>query len=412
MLSKRSLTSVLPFISVNLMSNLVLTFQGIVILKLISPAVMGIWIGLQLIQNYGIQCHFGILNGMSRQIPFYLGQNALDIASRVESVSRYSIFLLSGFGLTCVSLLFASKILSDELNSAVCAMILITIVRLNMEFHIGLFKARQQFNKATWVVIAEATFMFITLPLVHYFQLEGLILRSLITALILLVFCAKLNSWNMHVEKDTVLTREIIGKGFPIMILGFALVVLGSMDRMLIIRFLDTESLGLYSIGLAVASILSLIPAFSGQAFYPKMIEVFSVQGISKEMLALCGFASLVSVSLAVLASLTAYLFVPFFVHQYLNNYVAGIPAMNIMLTSGIFLSLTAGPNYFIITVEQKARQIALIALVVLVMILFGTKFSNQGLEGILWVVVFGSFLYAVGLWSLVLAAYKKKGAS
>ena len=399
-------STVLPFVSIGLVSNLILTLQGIIILKFVPPTIMGIWLALQLIQNYGIQCHFGILNGMSRQIPLYVGKEMKDYAERIESSARQNILILSSIGLTILFILYVFKIFSSEMNIFICAMILITIIRLNMEFHIALFKAKQQFKKASIIIASEAMLMLLALPLVYFMQLDGLILRSLICAILLLILSSKLNNWAYRVESSYLLTKEIIFIGFPIMILGLALVVFGSMDRLMILKFLDTETLGIYSIGLAVASILSLIPAFSGQSFYPKMVELYGSKGIGKKMIMLCIQSSMISFLITSLGVILIYFLLPIFVEYFLESYINGITAMKIILISGLFLALTAGPNYFIIASEQKIKQIGLIAFVVILIFLFSLKFSSLGLNGILWSVVVGSFAYMMGLWLIVLTSY------
>ena len=401
-------TTVMPFVSIGLISNLLLTFQGIIILKLVSPAVMGVWLALQLIQNYGIQFHFGILNGMSRQIPLYIGKDMKDFACRIESVARQNIFILSLIALAIVLFLFVTEIFSSEMKIFVCSMILITIIRLNMEFHIALFKAKQQFNKASMVIASEAILMLLSLPLVYYMDLNGLILRSLICAICLLLLSFKLNNWTLEVKKNLSITKEIIYVGFPIMVLGLALVVYGSMDRLMILKFLDTESLGFYSIGLAVASVLSLIPAFTGQSFYPKMVEIFGSKGICKEMIMMCTQASLISFFVTFIGIVFIYFFLPIFIEFFLESYVSGISAMKIILLSGLSLSITSGPNYFIIASEQKFKQIGMIGLVIILIFLLSSKLSYLGLEGILWSVVIGSFAYMIGLWFIVLTSFIK----
>lgn len=407
MLRKNFLVStVMPYVSIGLVSNLILTFQGIIILKFVSPSVMGIWLALQLIQNYGIQCHFGILNGMSRQIPLYIGKDMKNYSERIESSARQNVLILSLIGLVILFILFISKIFSSEMNLFICAMILITIIRLNMEFHVALFKAKQQFKKASIIIASEAMLMLLALPLVYFMQLDGLILRSLICAILLLILSLKLNNWIYKIEASYLLTKEVILIGFPIMVLGIALVVFGSMDRLMILKFLDTEALGIYSIGLAVASILSLIPAFSGQSFYPRMVELYGSKGICKKIIMMCIQASLISFAITSLGVILLYFLLPIFVEYFLESYTDGLMAMKIILISGLLLALTAGPNYFIIASEQKIKQIGLIAFVVVLIFLFSSKLSSLGLNGILWSVVSGSFAYMIGLWSIVISSY------
>ena len=221
-----------------------------------------------------------------------------------------------------------------------------------------------------------------------------------------MILSLKLNNWIYKIEASYLLTKEVIFIGFPIMILGLALLLFGSMDRLMILKFLDTEALGIYSIGLAVASILSLIPAFSGQSFYPRMVELYGSKGICKKIIIMCIQASLISLAITSLGVILIYFLLPTFVEYFLESYTDGLMAMKIILISGLILALTAGPNYFIIASEQKIKQIGLIAFVVILIFLFSLKFSSLGLNGILWSVVAGSLAYMMGLWLIVLTSY------
>lgn len=379
-------------------------------MKIMPPELLGIFITLQLIQNYGIQFHFGILNAVNRQIPYYLGKNDQSMAIKIEKVARSNVIIISISQLIVLLVVYNLKLLDQTMNAGVLAIGLATIMRLNMEFYIGIFKARGLFNKAALVSITEAVITILALPLVFWFSLEGLFWRSVLVASSLFVLCMWQHKWYFSLEFNNKVTSELLKVGFPIMLLGYGLVLLNSMDRILILTFLDgrAEAMGFYSLSIAVFSMIALLASLVGQFYYPRMVRQFAAYGISNSLIKDCVMASVTAALLTGLVAIAMALILPWFVTEFLTNYSNGIPAMKISFISSFILATSAGPNFFIITTEQKKKQGMMIGVAVMVIFLVGSKLSSFGILGISWSLVAGFSVYVTGLWYIVLKSKKQ----
>ena len=61
--SEESLSrTVLSYSSAMVFCRLIAIIQGLVVIRLMDPEVLGVWLGLQLIHIYGVHAHFGLLN--------------------------------------------------------------------------------------------------------------------------------------------------------------------------------------------------------------------------------------------------------------------------------------------------------------------------------------------------------------
>ena len=97
-------------------------------MKIMPPELLGIFITLQLIQNYGIQFHFGILNAVNRQIPYYLGKNDQSMAIKIEKVARSNVIIISISQLIVLLVVYNLKLLDQTMNAGVLAIGLATIM--------------------------------------------------------------------------------------------------------------------------------------------------------------------------------------------------------------------------------------------------------------------------------------------
>jgi O-antigen/teichoic acid export membrane protein len=404
-----SFSKVSIFVSTSTFSAVVLAIQGIVVIKIMPPELMGIWLALQLIHTFGIQFHFGILNAVNRQIPYYLGKKDEASSLQIENVARGNLIVLTLVGVLGFVVVYQFELFDRITNVGVLAIGMSTIVSLNMQFYIGIFKARNQFNKAAIVSILEAVTMLIGLPLIYFFLLEGLFLRSIITSLILLFACLWLHKWYFKIEFKKEITVELLRIGIPIMILGYGLVLLHSMDRLLILTFLDNEAMGYYALSLSVYSFVGLLPTLIGQVYYPKMMKHYAEFGMSDSLIKDCFVASAISVTVTGVVVIILLLLLPWVVSEYFASYTEGVPAMKISLLGVFILAFIAGPTYFLIVTNQKRKQGVMLSLSLIIMYFLGSELAVYGLIGIAWSLVVAFLIYIIGLWLIVLQSQRKE---
>ncbi len=399
--------AIISYSSAMLVSRFLTGVQGLVLIRLLEPEVLGVWLGLQLIALYGVHAHFGLINAVNRQVPFYRGRNELDSASNVEELARGSLSILSAVGLCVLAALYPSGWFDSAAGRGALAVTMATIININVQFYVGLFRARHEFGKAGLISVINSVVIFIGLPLVYFFGFNGLLWRAIVAAVIVFISCIAMDGFVYRMKHNG---REVLGLiriGFPIMVMSYGIVLFSAMDRTLILLFLDERAMGEYALCFAAATIVSLLPGLIGQVYYPRMTEAFSVSGITRGLVRICAQSSLVSAAIAGCVCLACYFVLPPVVDLWFPKYTQGVPALRIALIAYFLLSFTAGPNYFLISTVQKRRQFMIYVAAAVLMLLSGYWLANYGLVGIAWSLVIGVAMCVFGLWTIVFASLR-----
>lgn len=395
--------SILSYSSAILFCRVASVVQGLVVIRLMEPGILGIWLQLQLITIYGGLAHFGLFNAVNRQVPFHRGRDEPDRARYVENVVRGVLLFFFAAGLIVIGAMYFAGITATERGRGVFTLVFIAIVTLGIDFHLGLFRARHEFGRAGLASVVSALVIVLGLPLVYYWGFDGLLWRAAIAATAGLVACVALDGWNFNATFDWKATVDLLRIGLPIMIVGLGTVAFASMDRTLIILLLDDNAMGQYAMCFALAKVLALFPIAIGQVYYPRMTELYAAEGISKPLIRRCIHASALSAVIVGVLSSGAFLAMPWVVGEYFPKYAEGLPALKIALISYFLLALAAGPAYFTISTVQKRRQLLAVVLGIVVTVALAYAFSAHELVGIAWSRVIGTTVYVSGLWVIVL---------
>lgn len=395
--------SILSYSSALLLCQALGVTQGLIVIRLMEPAVLGVWLGLQLITIYGVHAHFGLLNAVNRQVPFYRGRNDPERAKKIENVVRGNVMLLAGICLVVLTSCWLAGLGSSAVGRGALALTLATAVNLGAQFYMGLFRARHEFGKAGIANVVNALVIFCGLPLVYYLDYDGLLLRALAAAAVTVLACVVLDGWSFEIEFDWRETLSLVRVGLPIMILSYGVVVFFSMDRTLILWFLDPAAMGQYALCFAVARLVRLFPNLIGQIFYPRMTESYASFGISRPLFRICAQATLLSTLISALVCAASYVVLPRLVDSLLPKYVEGVPALRVALIAYFLMSFSSGPNFFLISTVQKRRQFVVLLAAAGLMIVSAYVLADQALVGIAWSLVIGVAGYVAGLWAVVI---------
>ena len=188
--------------------------------------------------------------------------------------------------------------------------------------------------------------------------------------------------------------------------------VLKSIDRIMILKFLSTEDLGYYSIGLMGVSMLLYIPDSISYVLYPRMLAKFAATGdadaTAREMVRpLATVAWIMPLIVGVAA-----FWVREVVTLVLPKYLPGVEALSILLFGTLGLALASIPSFYIMAIHKQVKLLPLaLGAVVLDVTLIGL-FLKLGwkLEGVAAGVSIGYVVYGVGL--LVYAASHVAGSA
>ena len=408
------LKQIFHFSSAVLLASFISMFQGILVLKLVDPSVYGIWASIMLIYEYGMYFHLGLINGMERSIPFFRGMDDEDRANRIAGVCKSNLLILVCLGtlVTLAVVLVLGRGWRPDVQLGVFMVSLSALFYLGTQFYMALLKVNQKFRKAGLIQLVISLGMLACLVLIWRFRFYGLCFRAIITALIGLVFAARLaKAYHQKGQFNTRITLYLVKIGFPLMFIGAVTLVLFSLDRIIILSFLGTTLVGYYGICIALFKMMNLFPMVVGQVFAPVMANSYGSTLSPSALLKYAVRASVIAFGLSASASAFLYFFIPFFVNHFLPNYSYGIPAAQITLINGMLIALSVGPGFLLQTIMRQLEYFLVILLSAGTLWASSMVFISRGydIRGVAWSLVFGYSIYTLGLWLYVFAFCRRE---
>ena len=385
------------------LSHFLRLVQGLIVVKLMEPAMMGLWLGIQLISSYGAQSHFGILNALNRQIPFWVAKEEHKRVKQIEAVGRANMLLVGSLWVIAITAVCTLGGFDRKTTAGVLATGLVVAMTLNSEFYSSLFRSHHRFGTLGAVKLIESFLMLVALPLVYLWGFYGLCVRAVALAALCFGASVLLYARPVGIKLEWRETVNLVKVGLPISVVGYAIVLSSTLDRILILTFLGREQLGFYALCIAAGGVVGLFPQTIGQVFYPRMVESYARSGITRSLTLICAKASLLAGTLAGIACVAMFLAIPWVVGEYLEKYTPGIPATQVVLLGFFFSALGVGPQYFFIAVVQKRRQLRILLISAGLLFLCGYFLSRYGLVGIAWSVVIAQAFVTIAYWTVVL---------
>ncbi len=320
--------------------------SGLLIIRFIEPKDLGIWHSINLATTYALFMQGGVLNGLSRELPFFLGegkdQKAQDLASTTNAYTNICSILSIIIGVIALCIYWNE---SYKIRLAIGAVSITTAFTFYNDYLITTFRSKNSFNKMAYVYLTEASLMILSLPLLYFFQYEGLIFRALIVSGIALFLLHTVRPLpvKLKFKKDDFFL--LLHTGIPIFILAYIVSSTSTFDRIFLLKQGGTELVGYYALAMIVFSTFEIIPGSLSQYIYPRMSYEFGKEKnpfhLWKIGMKVSGIIFLIMLPLAVIAWIS----LPFFVNHFFPKYAHGISAAQIILFGSIFSSLTLVVN-------------------------------------------------------------------
>ena len=143
---------------------------------------------------------------------------------------------------------------------------------------------------------------------------------------------------------DKTSLQRLLGTGFPIYIVGLVFFLLTSVDRVVVLGFLGTEQLGIYTLASISMAVLMMVPSLVSNVMYPKLAEHY---GATSDISALVPMVKrVIRLNLLLVLPIAAVFLLVFYFHivpVYLDAYLDGRNAMAIIMIAAIFLPVGSG---------------------------------------------------------------------
>jgi O-antigen/teichoic acid export membrane protein len=336
--------------------SLVVFLVNLYTAKILGPKIFGIWNFISLFVIYGSFLHLGVINGLGREIPYYIGKNRYDLVEKVKVISFYFVVFISIcffciVNITCIfynksieiknylfliSILFFSKEIQDY-------------VRIYLRSNLNFKKMGQQYLISS-LLLGVLVYFF-----VQKMGLQGFILAQFLAFIISSFLFFEPPKFDIRILKyDKEIFLSLLNVGFPIMMAGYLYNLLTSIDRLIVVKYLGITSLGQYSLVIIALGVISFFPSIISNLVYPRMVKNFgennNVTVLKKYIKAqvLWGWIFILPIFIFF------YFVFPLFVKKFMPLYIEGIIPLKIVLLGTLFLPLAAGFGDFLNTIGKQ----------------------------------------------------------
>ncbi len=243
----------------------------------LGPSVFGHWVLLALVLQYSSIVTLGLSNAAGREVPIRLGANRGEDAAFVEDVTLGGTLLAALAGALAAVVVALLVMDPSDPHRYVIALLMGVAVATQQVYLLTqvLFRSRFAFRAmAGQMTLAGMVVLVSGLTLLR-FGLAGLTASVALGYLSALLAAGALLPRRPRPRLDRAESRRLISIGFPIMLAGFAFIVLTTSDRWLVLAFLGREAVGVYGLVGMVASGLLLVASVAGQQYFPRMAFAF-----------------------------------------------------------------------------------------------------------------------------------------
>jgi len=343
-------------------------------------------------------------NGLSRELPFYLGKGDTAFSDRLLGTSLFCTFFANAAvvlgGLACV-IAFGDR--GAAFTSGILAMTLV-IPQLFYQHVMGVtFRSKDSFNNLAVIKLSEAGLSLVTVPLVYYFRYEGLLARAVLIAGVLTWLTYVFRPMRVKPCLDTKALKILFKTGLPIFGLDYMKNSASTLDRLILLQVSGVRDVGLYSLGTTALGALQVLPQSLSAYVYPRMTYKYGQTGDARALWRFGLSFVLLAIGLTALAAVCAWFVLPLAVPLFAAKYVSGVRAAQILLISGVLdcSNVIANALWSIKAWRLIIAYQVSCAVLFVVGPLLGVLLLGRSLEAVAWGVAAGALgrsLLAVGL--------------
>lgn len=258
-------------------SRVLLLLRDFYLASVLGPAVYGVWVQIIIILNYLLHLPLGFQHLASREIPFYEGANQTNKINQVYSlvfVVTFSTFFIY----TIVVCLFKNSLFPDVNNWIFVSLFLILSLVYSMNANLSiLLRASQQFSSfSIGSVVLAILALILMIILVPSTGIYGALISFLTGMIIVSIYWYRKLHYKINLRNLSFFYLESKYKAslnlFFVSLIG-TLIISG--DRLIVVYFYDSQSIGYYGLGFILTQGIFLIVTPINQAILPRLSKAF-----------------------------------------------------------------------------------------------------------------------------------------
>ncbi len=323
--------------------------------RLVAPDLLGLFISLGFVQGYLRFVQLGVVNGLSRELPYWIGrgetQRVRELAATAQAwaicCGVFASAVFCGFAIS-------SWMAGNHWMTAGWSAYAVTafLFFYSDSYTQATYRTSSDFARLSAANVVQSFMTLILLVLVIYLGFYGLCLRAVLSALAGFWLLQLWRPIRVRPQLKVEHVKHLLAIGFPIFVVGEMFNWWRLWEGTLVFFYLGKFGVGLWQMMLVVDASADLVPAAVGQVIYPRMAEhygrhhdVWALFQMSHKPTLACaaGMLPLIILGWFLAAPLT---------HWIAPNYVGAIEAMKWGLVASYVFSFS-----MVITIFNVIRR-------------------------------------------------------
>lgn len=408
------LAVIIRFASAETLSNLLRLFAGLMVVRMIDPSYYGEFTGFGIYLGYILIGQGGIIQGLSRELPYEMGKNN-DIYAQQLASSVFCLTIIISF-LSSLAYLFFSIyffIEKNNINALICSgyVVISGLELLNRLFLPTLYRTNNEFKSLGNQNILVNSANILTVFLVYFFSIYGLIIKSVLIALFEFYLKFKNKPFKLSYRFEFIHMKVLIKTGLPMFIASQSVQLWLTFINNFVYSVGGALNFGLFGLSNIIQNTLGIIPRSMSQVVFPQMTKSLSqgtpIDIVLKSNIKPMLFQFIIMLFICVLG----FYLLPIVIPIVLPKYIDGIKAAQWIIFIPLVQSFSSIGNIFAAIKKMKyiIYSNLLGGIISLVYIFSMFNFYGFHLEHFAQGLLLGSFLHQLFMLILIKFIYFNK---
>jgi O-antigen/teichoic acid export membrane protein len=333
--------------------------------------------------------HFGVFNGLNRNIAFYAAQqNKNKLQDMVDAswlVAIINAFIGVVISITVLVYFYFRGYPNLYLYSVATLFGILTFLPLCTHYE-TIYRGCRLFLPLgiSLNISSLANLVLGFLPIA--FGALGLIFRYAVTQMVTLLLLFSKSPIKVRFVGKIDEVIDLARVGFPMLITGVLYMFYTAADRTIVAMTLGPAAVGELALSGMIITAIQILPMSLGALFYPRASYIYGSSKTSMALRKILIISLIVNVITVIPLCLMSYLLIGPITEKFLPHYVEGIKAAKICSLASIFL-IYFGVTMIFPVVRRNVPLMVGCVVSILIMWILGLAFVNQGfgIEGIAW---------------------------
>ncbi len=263
----------------NLVAMAMRLIGGVLLGRMVAPSTLGLFAGIGLVLGYAVNAQLGILNGLNRELPFFMGKGDVKQAESLASAAQAWALAVGAVVFVALTGVAIWQLAEGEMlkaagwftNAILAVFLFYGSLYLQMTF-----RSAHDFVKLARANVVEGAASLAGLVFVAFMGFYGLCVRMVLAAAVSTTLLYRWRPVRVGPRWNWGNLKHLLKIGAPIFAGGQVYGLwIGVTTSTLVLRLTGTRGMGLYAMVLVAISALEVVPLAVSQVIYPRMAQEY-----------------------------------------------------------------------------------------------------------------------------------------